>query len=379
MRPTEPAPRWSHFVIAPLWFLALAGLLSIGSRATPVQAAGMVVRSGSYTGDGTDDRAITGLGFQPDVVILKGDTGQVGICRISTMVGDVSKSLGGGEVLLANRIQSFNPDGFTIGSDPDVNGSGTSYYWIAFKTEASSLVVGSYTGDGTDDRSITGVGFQPEYVIVMGENARVAWQRSAQMLGDMSIPFRQTGPSANRIQALEADGFQVGFADHVNASGVTYHYAAWPAVAGRVNVGSYTGNGTDNRNITGAGFQPEYVIVKAEAAISGAHRPAALGNGDNTLNFNGSVNFTDGIQALQTDGFQVGTRSEVNQSGTTYYWTAFVGTTPTAIGLIDFAARSTPGAMSCLGPLRSGLWIGLASLAALAVGGLLWRVRLRLF
>ena len=32
------------------------------------------------------------------------------------------------------------------------------------------MTVGSYTGDGTDDRGITGLGFEPEYVIVRSDN-----------------------------------------------------------------------------------------------------------------------------------------------------------------------------------------------------------------
>jgi hypothetical protein len=31
--------------------------------------------SGTYAGNGADDRAITGVGFQPDLVIIKGDGG----------------------------------------------------------------------------------------------------------------------------------------------------------------------------------------------------------------------------------------------------------------------------------------------------------------
>jgi hypothetical protein len=102
---------------------------------------------------------------------------------------------------------------------------------------------------------------------------------------------------------------------------------AWKAIPGSMNVGSYLGDGSDDRNITGVGFEPGYVIIKAYVAkpkkIGGAHRCAAIGGADSTMNFNGFINFTDGIQALQADGFQIGSDEQVNEIGTTYYWMAF--------------------------------------------------------
>src|SRR5262249_36179642 len=77
-------------------------------------------------------------------------------------------------------------------------------------------------------------------------------------------------------------------------------------------------------NLTGAGFQPAYLIIKANTNRFGVHRPAAL-TGDSTLNFTGGNNFANAIQALQADGFQVGTDVTVNTTtGTpTYHCVAF--------------------------------------------------------
>ena len=52
-----------------------------------------------------------------------------------------------------------------------------------------------------------------------------------------------------------------------------------------------------------------------------------MGNStDSTLNFTGDLNFADGIQALESDGFQVGTDGQVNASGRTYHYIGFVRT-----------------------------------------------------
>ena len=70
------------------------------------------------------------------------------------------------------------------------------------------------------------------------------------------------------------------------------------------------------------GFQPEYAILKGNATINGAHRTTEV-VGDSTLDLKNLANYTNGIQALQATGFQVGTDTKVNQSSTTYYWIAF--------------------------------------------------------
>lgn len=278
--------------------------------------------SGSYTGNGEDNRQITGLGFQPDVVIIKGNTTQGAVMRTSTMTGDNTKTLPGLVSLKTDQIQTLDADGFTIGTHARVNTSGVTYYWTAFKAKAGEVAVGSYTGNATDNRSITGVGFQPDYVIVLGEDDRSVF-RSSSMTGDVSFRF-DSAALADQIQALEPDGFQVGLANDVNRLNGTIHYVAWKAVAGKMAVGSYTGDGTDNRNISGVGFQLEYVIIKHHGAQDPVHHPASLGpSTDSTLNFTNTANIANSIQALQSGGFQVGTHASVNSSGATYHWAAF--------------------------------------------------------
>ncbi|MBI1886016.1 MAG: hypothetical protein HYS09_06865 [Chloroflexi bacterium] len=288
--------------------------------------AAMQLVTGTYTGDGTDNRAITGAGFQPDVVIIKGNTAQVAVIRTSTMTGDNAKPMAGASGLTADLIQSLDANGFTIGTDARVNGNTINYYWVAFKLAAGELKVSSYTGNGTS-QSITGAGFSPEYVMVLSAAANAAVHRSSTM--PSTDVFDGGAVAADRITSLDADGFTVGASSNVNTSGTTYHYVAWNVVAGRINVSSYAGNGTDNRNISGAGFQPGYVIIQkqSDGGIVPVHKPDSTGTTTDTdLDFFASANNTNGIQALQADGFQVGTNSEVNQSDT-YHWMAFKAST----------------------------------------------------
>ncbi len=311
-----------HLLFILLLLTALAGI-------APGQAEALQMATGTYTGNGTS-QSITGVGFQPDVVIIKGDTNKNAILRSSTMTGDASKSLVGNPSLQSGRIESLDTDGFTVGTNADVNEDSTAYYWVAFEEPAGQLDVGTYPGNSTDNHDISGVGFQPDYLIVLSEGTHNVLHHSSTMPADFSVRFSEQTNYADRIQVFQSDGFQVGLDNQVNLSGTTYHYVAFKESAGQMKVGSYPGDDAPAHNITGVGFQPAYLILKAEG-VNAAHRTSSV-TGDATLDFKTVANYADGIKELQTDGFQVGTHSKVNQSTRTYYWMAFA----------NVAASSTP-------------------------------------
>jgi hypothetical protein len=220
------------------------------------------VLSGTYTGTGADNRTISGLGFAPDVVLVKGDTTQIGAFRTSTMIGDAAKPSIGATALVANQIQSLTGDGFTVGDGATVNASGVAYHWVAWSAGAGEMVVSTYTGTGGNPRSLTGLGFQPELVWIFSAGASEGVWRSA--ANGSSYNFDTGAPTA-LVTSLDADGFTVNADARVNAGGTVYHYVAWNEIAGKMRVGSYAGNNNDDRNITGVGFQPELVLVKRNA------------------------------------------------------------------------------------------------------------------
>jgi hypothetical protein len=274
--------------------------------------------TGSFTGNGVDNRTITGVGFTPDVVIVKCDCGQDGVVRTSTMVGDATKWISNTGVLVADRIQSLDSGGFTVGTDAQVNASGSVYHWTAMKAGAN-LKVGTYVGNATDNRSISGVGFQPVWVMTLGDGQDSIF-RPGTVSGDASYVVDGSGQVADRIQAIESDGFQIGANAAINKSATTYHYIAWKAGASVVVQTSYVGNGVDNRSITGVGFQPTFVWVKRDTANASEWRPATL-SGDNSFTWIAAA-AVNGIQLLESGGFQVGSNAKVNTSGATYHYLA---------------------------------------------------------
>jgi hypothetical protein len=88
------------------------------------------VTSGTYTGNGTG-KSITGLGFTPNIVIVKQDGSNRAVLRSSTMTG--SKGLTETVALESGVITSLDSDGFTVGTDVRSNSNGGTYYWVSFK------------------------------------------------------------------------------------------------------------------------------------------------------------------------------------------------------------------------------------------------------
>ena len=97
-----------------------------------------------YTGNEATN-AITGIGFQPDWVWLKAkDSGGVNHYLFDSVRGvqkNMHSNTTDAEVTEANTLTAFNSDGFTLGSDAQVNGSGqphVSWNWKAGGTASSN-------------------------------------------------------------------------------------------------------------------------------------------------------------------------------------------------------------------------------------------------
>lgn len=287
---------------------------------------GIRVASGSYAGNGTDNRNITGVGFQPDAVIVKASTNQETVMRTSTMAGDATKQLAGANGLQSNRIQALQANGFQVGNDAEVNqggGSPPAYFWVALKSYPGHMTLGTYTGNNTS-QSITGLGFSPDYVMILGATNERAVQRMPAMA--RTYEFEADNGSTTGITSLDANGFSVGNDDEVNNNAVTYHYVAFNEDVDEMETSSYTGNGAASRNITGVGIQPDYMIVRAfntsGTQREGVQKATAVPDPGSGF-FTATAGITTGITDLQSDGFQVGNNANVNNNTTPYAYVAF--------------------------------------------------------
>lgn len=294
------------------------------------------IAHGSYTGDGNDNRSITGLGFLPKVVFISADSSSVGasgIMSFDSMPSDSSTFVGDNTSLLSNYIQAFESDGFEIGSNARVNNSGTTFYYFALG--GSDVDTGSYTGNGSDDRAITGIGFQPEFVMLKGANNDVAdFKMTADGAAvDTTQLFGASSNGTNRIQSLDSDGFTVGTDAEVNTNTTLYYYAAVNAITGQTKSVSYTGDGVDDRDITGVGFSPEVLIINKNGTSNAGFRTPSHSSGESSP-FQQTTVQTNDIQGFGVDGFTIGTNARVNTNSSTYYYIAMTSVVPTVSSFV---------------------------------------------
>ena len=108
---------------------------------------------------------------------------------------------------------------------------------------------------------------------------------------------------------------------HSTSGGIKFPDNTVQTTAGYFKAGSYVGNGVDNREITGVGFQPDYVMVGTTNTYEPMHRhkamPASTSQGISQQGY-----YTDAIKTFTTDGFTVGIRDTVNLNGRTYWYIA---------------------------------------------------------
>ena len=328
---------------------------------TTVDDPGIYFKTITYTGNATDDRTVTGVGFQPDWLWIKNrtDTEQH---RLQDAVRGATKNIkssgNGVEETTSNTVKSFDSDGFTLGVDNAINGnsdsmvswnwkangqgssntSGTinSTYTSANTTAGFSIV--SYTGTGSAGTIGHGLGVKPQVIIVKNLEATENWMVYHEKL-DASAPedyYILLNSNAVRVNnattwndtAPTTTLFTVGTHDATNKSGDKHIAYCFTDIKGYSKFGSYTGNGNADGPMTNVGFRPAWVMIKANDAEGWIiHDNKRNGfNPDNDFlyaNTSGSEVSSTHLDIL-SNGFKArSTNGVVNGNGSSYYYFAF--------------------------------------------------------
>ncbi len=173
---------------------------------------------------------------------------------------------------------------------------------------------GSVTTTGANDLLIAGV-------VIQADTSFSNWTNSFNEESD----FNNTGGNPKRSYAgadriVTATGtYSTTATTTVSGAwrGQIVSFKAAPACTG-TSTATYQGNSTDNQSITGLAFQLLLVWLKRAGAQGGVWRPASI-VGDHTLYCDATAFTTLRTEALQADGFQVGTNVTANNNGSTYY------------------------------------------------------------
>jgi len=317
-----------------------------------------------YTGNATDDTAITGVGFQPDWLWGKNRTDSTNHYFIDAVRG-VTKEINSNNTDVegtdATLIKSFDSDGFTLGngslnqSSKDfvawnwkANGQGSSNTDGSINTTytsantTSGFSISTYTGTGSAGTIGHGLGVAPAMIIVKRlTGSAEAWTVYHQSL-DASAPQDKYLHLNSTDAVMDSAGmwndtapttsvFSVGSTGVTNGSGGTFVAYCFAEKQGFSKFGSYTGNGNADGSFIYTGFSPAFVIVKQTNASGESwkmydnKRP-----GYNLVNnwLEPDDSQAEGTGSNQIDmvsnGFKArATNTAMNASGSTYIFMAF--------------------------------------------------------
>lgn len=197
---------------------------------------------------------------------------------------------------------------------------------LSLKPQAGILDIGTYDGDGTSSNPIAGVGFQPEAVYIAPKSVHPTDPviRTKSFVSAESRATNGTLIASTGIISLDADGFTVGNQTGVNNGSQSYFYIAWKtgtSAGEKVAVVSFAGDGTDDRDITGAQLTPTLdftpdVVFAVNATGNASQLPGikTRAMGLNTKGMSGINSVANGIQRIRVNGVEVGTLARFNEN-----------------------------------------------------------------
>jgi len=325
-----------------------------------------------YTGTGAT-QSITGVGFQPDWVWCKSRSGADNHAIFDAVRGgqkQLRSNTTDAELTRTNAISSFDSDGWSMGSQPEMNSSGTTYAswnWLADNTSGSSNTDGSitstvsanttsgfsivsYTGDGSSTGSNVvghGLGTTPSMIIIKARAGTYAvnnwycWHKGLSANNNIALNLTSgqfttalyTSGLINTSPTATTFGFDSGTSLlNINESGATYIAYCFADVQGYSKFSSYTGNGSADGTFVYTGFKPAFVIRKRtdntnswamndnKRSVFNVTDDYLLANTSDAEVLNNAAQSLD----LLSNGFKCrGTGAGTNASGGTYIYMAF--------------------------------------------------------
>ncbi len=232
-----------------------------------------------YSSDNTNNRAITGVGFQPNMLWIKRRNGTSAQAIYDTTRGAtdaetprLSADTGGAQQLTTDELDSFDSDGFTI--DTGINGTGQT--WVAWnwkESATSGFDIVSYTGTGSAHTIAHSLGVKPDLIFVKDISDTNDWAvynsvGGATLYLQLNDTSPYASPSTGRWNSTEPTSsvFSVGDAGSVNTDTNNYMAYLWASIEGYSKVGSYTGNANADGTFIYTGFRPAFLIAKNTGA-----------------------------------------------------------------------------------------------------------------
>ena len=274
-----------------------------------------------YTGNGSTGHAITGVGFQPDWVWLKNRDATNPHSLHDSVRGSSKYLTSNGtdaEATSTNRIESFDSDGFTLGSDGNINYNNenfASWNWLAGGSASSNsngsitssvsanntagFSIVKWTGTGSTSTVGHGLGSTPKMMILRNLSAVKNWVVYHHILGNAQHVRRNTtdastsGLSNFNSTSPTSSVFTVGDSSNTNPSGQNMIAYCFAEKKGYSKFEKYIGNGNVDGTFVYTGFKPAMIIIKKNGAGDNWHIYDNKVNPTNVMDTNLRPNISD--------------------------------------------------------------------------------------
>ena len=295
-----------------------------------------------YTGNDAASHAITGVGFQPDLVWIKARSAAYDY-RVYDDIRGVNAALltdttaAEDQYAGYGQFKSFDSDGFTVGNGTTA-GHGTNtnsvthaaFNWKESATAGFDIV--SYTGNGSARTISHSLGVAPEMMIVKRRDGADNWMVYHKDNGNTH--YLELNAAGGKIDNTiwndttpTSSVFSLGTDGSVNASSATYIAYLWASVKGYSKVGSFVGNGNADRPFMYTGFRPAWVYSKGGSHNLIWHNEVEGYNPTKKAFLTNANNAEEALDGWSLDfysnGFKMrGTDANANESGTTFVYLA---------------------------------------------------------
>lgn len=235
-----------------------------------------------------------------------------------------------------NTFISWNTDGFTVGNGSSrLNQTGETYVAWAFRRKVGLFDVVTYSANYGSALTVShGLAAVPQMIIFKQRNgSSYVWSVYHVNLGIAAhIPLNLAAARSN-IAVLNAvptsTSFTVpAFENRVNVSGGSYVAYLFGSLAGISQVGSYTGNGSNQSINCGFAAGARFLLIKRDAAtnwyIWDTARGITSGNDPYLIPNTNALEATNDSITPQNEGFGVvqNTTTNINVSGGLYLYLA---------------------------------------------------------
>jgi len=313
----------------------------------------------TYAGDGTADRSITGVGFQPDWVWIKNRSSASDHVLFDVIRGvrvAINSNDTSADDTISNSLTAFNTDGFSVSGNASTNTSSANYVgwnWLAGGTASSNsngsitstvsanstsgFSIVSYTGTGSTATVGHGLNAVPKFFVIKDRDSTKAWVSYHASLGATKGIFLEQTSAGNTSSTYfnntspTSSVFTIANSSHVNTSSDNYIAYCFAEKKGFSKFGSYTGNGNADGTFVYLGFSPTWVMVKR--SDGGTENWQINDNKRKTFNVNSTSLFANTNGAETNDGMYIDMLSNgfkaretgggTNGSGSTYIFMAF--------------------------------------------------------